>query len=370
MAAKQEYFETPGHVIAASIVVPVVDLLALAIRFHIRRKLKHGLKADDWLILLATVLTLGMGITLIYGVAHKSLAYRFEVPQDLEDDPFAATTSQAALTGKIQLAVLLMLPLILGLIKASFLAFYMRIFSVDKRGWIHKLLLGMLCFVSLWTTAFFFAQLFGCRLDFYAYWRSTHDLLTKCVQTKQLFLALSITDFITDVVLLLIPVPLIWQLNWSRRKKLAVLLIFSLGAVSVAASLTRLIFTTKLVQKGFDPNDDPIFVITNGLYWGVVECSVGILAADLPTLQFVVRVPAWESLMSTSKNLWDITSSKAQLLKTKASHISLRRDPDRPSGDLRIPKNDSISIHSASRQGKATEEAIWGTELSTLNRSH
>lgn len=55
MSAEQEYFETPGHVIAASIVVPVIDILALAIRFHLRRKLKHGLKADDWLILLATV---------------------------------------------------------------------------------------------------------------------------------------------------------------------------------------------------------------------------------------------------------------------------------------------------------------------------
>ncbi|KAI0486502.1 hypothetical protein F4859DRAFT_470568 [Xylaria cf. heliscus] len=259
MPAKQEYFETPGHVIAASIVVPAIDLLALVIRFHIRRKLKHGLKADDWLVLLATALTLGMGITLIYGVAHKSIAYRFEVPKDLEDNPFAAATPQAALTGKIQLAILLMLPLTLGLIKASFLAFYMRIFSVNNRGWIHNFLLGMICFVALWTTAFFFAQLFACRLDFYAYWRSTHDLLTKCVQTKQLFLALSITDFITDVALIIIPLPLIWQLNLSQRKKIAILLIFSLGAVSVAASLTRLIFTAKLVQRGFDPNDDPIW---------------------------------------------------------------------------------------------------------------
>ncbi|KAI0556236.1 plasma membrane protein Pth11-like protein [Xylaria curta] len=345
MSAKQEYFETPGHVIAASIVVPVVDLLALAIRFHIRRRLRHGLKADDWLILLATVLTLGMGITLIYGVARKSIAYRFEVPPDLEDNPFAAATPQAALTGKIQLAVLLMLPLTLGLIKASFLAFYMRIFSVNKRGWKHNFLLGMICFIALWTTAFFFAQLFGCRLNFYAYWRSTYDLLTKCVQTEQLFLALSITDFITDIVLIIIPLPLMWQLNLSLRKKIAILLIFSVGIVSVAASLTRLVFTAKIVRRGFDPNDDPIFVITNGLYWGVVECSVGILAADLPTLQFIVRIPAWESLMSTSKSLWNIIASKAQLLKSKVSQMSLRR----ASADSQTPKDDSICVHLGAR---------------------
>ncbi|KAI0975161.1 plasma membrane protein Pth11-like protein [Xylaria arbuscula] len=370
MSAKQEYFETPGHVIAASIVVPLLDLLALAIRFHIRRKLKHGLKADDWLILLATVLTIGMGITLIYGVAHKSIAYRFKVPQNLEDDPFAAATPQAALTGKIELAVLLMLPLVLGFIKASFLTFYMRIFSVNNRDWRHNLLLGMICFIALWATAFFFAQLFGCRLNFYAYWRSTNDFLTKCVHTEQLFLTLSITDFITDVVLIIIPLPLIWQLNMSRRKKIAMLLIFSLGAVTIAASLTRLIFTAKIVQRGFNPKDDPIFVITNGLYWGVVECSVGILAADLPTLQSVTRLPAWKSLKSTSKSLWDITSLKSKLLKSKASQMSSRRDPDTSQADLRTSKNDSISFHSAGRQGKVSEEEFLGIEMSNLNGTH
>ncbi|KAI1314055.1 plasma membrane protein Pth11-like protein [Xylaria venustula] len=370
MSIKQEYFETPGHVIAASIVVPFLDVLALGIRFHIRRKLKHGLKADDWLILFATALTIGMGITIIFGVAHKSLACRFKIPHELEDDPFAVSTPQAALTGKIQFALLLMLPLILGLIKASFLAFYMRIFLVNNRGWRHNLLLGMICFVALWATAFFFAQLFGCRLNLYAYWRSTHDLLTKCMHTEMSYLVLSITDFITDVVLIIIPLPLIWQLNMSWRKKIAVLLIFFLGVVSTASSLTRLVFFAKIFQRGFNPKDDPILIITSGLYWGVVECSVGILAADLPTLQSITGVPAWESLMSTSKSLWDITSSKAKLLKSRASQISSRGGSDTSPAELLTSENDGISFRSAGRQGKVSEEEILGTEMSNLNGTH
>lgn len=109
-------------------------------------------------------------------------------------------------------------------------------------------------------------------------------------------------------------------------------------------------------------------VITNGLYWGVVECSVGILAADLPTLQSIVRMPAWESLTSTSKSIWGITSSKAQLLKSKASQISLRRDPDRPSAELRTTKNNSSYVQSLDRQGKVSEEAMLSVELSNLDR--
>ncbi|KAI8631539.1 plasma membrane protein Pth11-like protein [Xylariaceae sp. FL1651] len=363
MVAKQEYFETPGHVIAACTVLPVLDLLATIFRFQLRTKFKHGLKADDWLILIATVRA-----TLIYGVVHKSIAHRFEVPVDMAHDPFAVATPQAALTGKIQFAVWLMLPLTLGCIKTSFLAFYMRIFA-NHGGWTHKLLLGMIVFIAFWATAFFFAQVFACRLDFYAFWRSTHDLLTKCVQTEQFFLALSITDFITDIAIISIPIPLVLRLNLSRRKKIAIVLIFSLGAVSVAASLTRLIFTSNLTRKGFDRSYDPIFFITNGLYWGIVECSVAILAADLPTLQSVLRIPAWETLMSKGRTVWDITSSRTHLLKSKVSKFSLRRDRDGHSMDSKTPKNDSISLHSTTKQGKLSEGATLGIEMPTLDRT-
>ncbi|KAI1258851.1 plasma membrane protein Pth11-like protein [Xylariaceae sp. FL1019] len=369
MVAKQQYFETPSHVIAACTVLPFVDLLTVVVRFRLRRKLKHGLKADDWLILIATVLTLGMGATIIYGVAKHSIAHRFVVPMDMAHDPFAASTPQAALTGKIQLAVLLMLPLTLGCIKGSFITFYMRIFAVSRWGWTHKLLLSMSVLVALWTTAFFFAQLFACRLDFYAYWRSTNDLLTKCVETEQLFLALSITDFVTDIAIITIPIPLVWRLNLSRQRKIVIVLIFSLGAVSIAASLTRLIFTSNLVRNGFDPNDDTIFVITNGLYWGAVECSVAILAANLPTLQSVLRISTWETLISKSRTVWDITSSKTHIIRSKASKFSLRRERDGQSIDSRSAKNESMSLHSTVRQGETSAEPNLGIEMPTLDRT-
>ena len=52
---EQHYYQTPGHVIAAGIVLSLVPIIAVAVRFTTRTKGKQSLKADDWLLLTATV---------------------------------------------------------------------------------------------------------------------------------------------------------------------------------------------------------------------------------------------------------------------------------------------------------------------------
>lgn len=49
------YFETGKHLIAASISLMVVDIIAVATKFWVRLRLKQPLMADDWLLVPATV---------------------------------------------------------------------------------------------------------------------------------------------------------------------------------------------------------------------------------------------------------------------------------------------------------------------------
>lgn len=51
----QHYYQTPGHVIAAGMVLSALDIVAVILRFKARREGKQPLKADDWLLLPATV---------------------------------------------------------------------------------------------------------------------------------------------------------------------------------------------------------------------------------------------------------------------------------------------------------------------------
>ncbi|XXH03066.1 hypothetical protein Hte_009456 [Hypoxylon texense] len=319
METPQEYYQTPGHVIAAGIVLSIVDIVALVLRFWTRKKQHEPLKMDDWLIIPATLLVVGIGVSMVYGVSRESLGYRTHVPSGFTGDIETAVTEQLQITDKIQWAFAMMLPLALGCIKASFLFFYMRIFSISKKSPINIFLSVLLVIVAAWSISFFFATLFACRLSFWAVWGSTVDLITQCIESMQLVLALCITDFMTDVIIICIPIPLVWRLNLTTTRKIAVSIVFLLGAVTIAASLTRLVIIARAVAIGFD--SDATLVITENIYWGLVECAVGIFAACLPTLQFLLlkEVP-WKSLKSL-KSLFKARQSDE-------TYTGIRDNPD------------------------------------------
>lgn len=109
-----------------------------------------------------------------------------------------------------------MLPLALGCVKASFLFFYMRIFSINKRSAIHFLLVGMNILVLSWTIAIFFAEMLQCGTRFWANWSTLTNLDIQCTETTYIALGLAITDFVIDVVIIGIPIPLVGSFLENR----------------------------------------------------------------------------------------------------------------------------------------------------------
>ncbi|KAK9439699.1 hypothetical protein VB005_07858 [Metarhizium brunneum] len=306
MPAHQYYYQTPGHNIAAGVVLSSMVLIIVGARFWTRLWYRQGIKADDLLIIPATVgspspipatclvLTVATGILIVYGTARHAIAHRTEIPAEHAKNPLAVHSDQLTLTSKIEYPISVMLPVILGCTKLSFLLFYKRIFAARSRGAVNMVLVGFMVLIGLWTVAFFFATVFYCKTNFFAIWGSALDLMTFCTKGMLRSLALCISDFITDVFIIVFPIPLIYRLELSPKKKAATAGIFLLGAVTVATSLARMITTIRIVKAGFDPNEDEVFVITTWVYWGMVECSTGILAACLPTLSFFTRSVVFE----------------------------------------------------------------------------
>lgn len=104
---------------------------------------------------------------------------------------------------------MLILPLALGLIKLSILVFYFRIFAVTRTSATYVLLALFTGLAAVWTTAFFFAELFQCGTDIWALTSSTMDTVTYCGNTSNIDFALALTDFVTDVVIFIVPIPLV-----------------------------------------------------------------------------------------------------------------------------------------------------------------
>lgn len=102
-----------------------------------------------------------------------------------------------------------MLPLGLGCTKASILFFYLRIFTTSKRSNIYVLLITSIIFIILMMVSFFLATLFECGSHVSAMWESAMALVTYCPNSDSYDYAFSISDFITDVVILAMPIPLV-----------------------------------------------------------------------------------------------------------------------------------------------------------------
>jgi hypothetical protein len=81
----------------------------------------------------------------------------------------------------------------------------------------------------------------------------------------------------------------------STGRKIAVIGIFSLGALTIAASITRMIVFIQAVQqlkKDFKSSGDNDLITTAGLYWSMIESGLGLLAACLPTIYHLLRKQA------------------------------------------------------------------------------
>ncbi|KAK3694280.1 plasma membrane protein Pth11-like protein [Podospora appendiculata] len=365
----QAYYETPGHVIAAATAIPAIDILAVILRVWARRRQKQAFKADDWLMVPATVVTVAIGVNVVYGVSQHALAYRLEIPADFDGDPLSLVTDQLVTTSKVGFAFALMLPVALGFIKSSVILFYMRFFSAITTSTTHKLLVGLNIFVIAWTVAFFFASLFQCRLDIWATWGSADQLEAHCPGTMYLDVALCATDLATDVVIVCIPIWPIWRLNLSTAKRLTVSVVFLLGAVTIVASSIRLMMEVKIATVGFDPNDDEIrkkqrltcfyaVAFTTYLYWGMVECGIGLFAACLPIIQVHVRK------LSIFKRVYSLVSKTSKPEDTPGSErIRNSMRPEQEGEAFTAKAETGVSYYSSTPVSDAKSNAELGRSL-------
>ena len=84
------------------------------------------------------------------------------------------------------------------------LCFYRRIFRGQVFDICSKILIGI---VSFWTLSFFFTILFECGTNFWALWSTLNNLITHCLNEVMALKALTISDVITDGLILAMPVP-------------------------------------------------------------------------------------------------------------------------------------------------------------------
>ncbi|KXL43883.1 hypothetical protein M433DRAFT_294979 [Acidomyces richmondensis BFW] len=96
---------------------------------------------------------------------------------------------------------------------------------------------------------------------------------------------------VTDLWVLILPLPILWRLRMTPLKKFSTVFIFCLGLFIIATSI---IWTTALVAAVNTDSDStwsssPIFI------WSHIEASVGFIATCLPVLRAPIAriLPKW-----------------------------------------------------------------------------
>ncbi|EKG18705.1 hypothetical protein MPH_04051 [Macrophomina phaseolina MS6] len=101
--------------------------------------------------------------------------------------------------------------------------------------------------------------------------------------------------FLTDLAILVLPMPLLWKLNMKTGKKIAMVLIFGSGLIACISPMVRFSTLHYVTTGSFDIT----YSSTTSLYWMSIEFNLGLVAGSLSSLR---ALPIFRGIRSTFSN--------------------------------------------------------------------
>ncbi|KAI1843549.1 hypothetical protein JX266_010182 [Neoarthrinium moseri] len=295
---------TPATVITIGAVFSALAVIATALRFYCRAYItRAGFMTDDWLMLAACFLTVGMGVMLIVGGAIHALAQP-TIQGWGPTDYFWITDDAEVNTEKIFWVFIMVQDVAFGLVKLSILCFYRRIFPSKV---FRALNTTLIVITTIWTVGFFFAYMFRCGTNFWALWAPLQYLIQYCYDSTAMFYTLAISDVATDVFILSLPLFWLFKLNMTPAKRLAVSGVFLLGFIEIGTGITRLVYFVKQTTN-YIKTADGIGLLTTLMFWSMVEMGIAVVAGCLPTIWPLISKISVEEMVRSVRSALSLES--------------------------------------------------------------
>lgn len=252
----------------------VIVIIAVSLRFYSRRVTKLSLGPDDWFALSSLFFVLALNGIFLSGViqgaitGHSVVRNNWPQPSALE-----------ALVQKYKYAFQTTEKIAFGLIKISILLLWKRMLSPIRS--FQLLCWVMIVIVAAWSISFFFATLFQCGTNWDWNWAPIAFFLTQCTDTLNMLTVFCGTDVLTDFVIMLMPVPIIWRLKMSVKRKIGVTSVFMVGIFTIGAGIAR---TYIYLVTSYDKEDNPDFIADFTLFilWSEIEVNVAMIVCCMP----------------------------------------------------------------------------------------
>ena len=121
------------------------------------------------------------------------------------------------------------------LIKISLLLLYIRIFGASYL--FRRIAWGFVCLIAAIGTGNALVAIFPCRPT-----QAFYDVTVAgtCIDDVQFYWATAILNVFTDIVILVLPIPMLWKINANLGKKLGISVLFIAGGLWVVRPDQRL----------------------------------------------------------------------------------------------------------------------------------
>ncbi|KAJ4298917.1 hypothetical protein N0V90_004160 [Kalmusia sp. IMI 367209] len=140
----------------------------------------------------------------------------------------------------------------------------------------------------IWAIAFTFASTFQCGTRPAAYWTTVQTIAQFCGDFGGLNVAMCFTDLFIDVLILVAPVIMIWNMNFNIWRKIQILGVFALGFLSTAAAATRVYIMWQDAYATNPGHNNLLKENTKIIMWCLIEVSSALIACCLPVLRPIV----------------------------------------------------------------------------------
>ncbi|KAL1867924.1 hypothetical protein Daus18300_006199 [Diaporthe australafricana] len=337
-------YDNPGGVIAGSVIMWILTVLCVGLRFGHKLRDNQKYHASDWLILTAWVFGTGLTVLEIYGVAIKSLGYRIGAAL-LEP---TAVTGQLNKAKHIQLAFLLLGITGTEFVKLSVCFLYWQLFA-KAHAVLRRCLIVWITLIVVWGTSFVLAGLLECGSHLTAVFGTPTEYLEHCGSAITSGYAMVGTDIATEFITLIIPIPVILGLHMDKRKKILTLLVFLIGALSVASSIIKGYIYIRSSMGLY--TEDALLILTGLSMWNLAEVQIGIIAACGPLLRPVLA-RAFSPLTTLIASKW---KSSSQLERHSKESEELPSYGKMPESELHLANKGAESVSKAPTERSTNE---------------